>query len=296
MRILLLLCSTFAAWLAAAEPANDPKPVEAVPQVTVEFQLIEITVVDPLPDVLIELLADSTGLKTEPPAGIIQLNPEGLDTRYMKILAETEKEAVLKTLMQQPGADLISAPKILTLHQQEATIEIGREIIWATALEVQAARPERKDSSGTNDWTIIGGMAVRPTDYTNRMAGVHCTVTPMVMFEKDTLGLAVSARVVEEPSWIKVKLPFAGAKGTSHHLAVLQPSFDVLGVDGRFHLKPTDEAMLCYAGRRTTSVEVASKVAVLGDIPLLGRLFTSRKTQVQHRMLLMLISASVVTP
>ncbi|MEE9279628.1 MAG: type II secretion system secretin GspD [Myxococcota bacterium] len=172
-------------------------------------------------------------------------------------------QALLTASRSDSDLNLVSAPVILTADNEEAEIVVGEEI------PVQTSREQRADFSS------VGGFQTSQ-QIARQDVGVTLRVTPQVG-EGDTVRLDIFYEV----SQVQDTDPELGPTTTTRQL---ESSVNVR--DG--------EAVVIGAGVRETRTEQEDRVPLLGDIPILGRLFRTTSETVRKVSLLVVLTAHIV--
>jgi type II secretory pathway component GspD/PulD (secretin) len=164
-----------------------------------------------------------------------------------------EFTVALELLNQQSSTNLVSAPKVTTLDNQQAEIVVGTV--------VPVARYERLKETGT----------LEVTGYDEKKIGVRLVVTPHVA-EDSTIVLTVSPEISEI---LEYRGQFNERPVTSTRTASTQV------------VMQSGETVMIGGLIKTVEGEVVRKVPFLGDIPLLGLLFKHR-TKTKQKVDLMI--------
>ncbi|PID55075.1 MAG: type II secretion system protein GspD [Gammaproteobacteria bacterium] len=148
---------------------------------------------------------------------------------------------ILNALQQQTNANVLSTPSLLTLDNEEATITVGQEVPFVTG-----------------SYTSTGNNASNPFQtVTRENVGVILKVTPHI-----NDGDSVVLDIEQEVSSVS-ETATGSANGPTTNERKIQTK--VLATDG---------ATVVLGGLISDNVqEREQKVPILGDIPLLGRLF-----------------------
>jgi len=166
-------------------------------------------------------------------------------------------DLALSILHEQLEAKLLANPRILVLDNETANFDIVREIPYRELRQVA-----RED----------------PITYTAfKNVGVHLEVTPHV-----TRGEMIRLRIAPEFS-ILVSQDAAGV-----------PTVDTRRADTTA-LVENGQTIAIGGLRKRESTKDVTKVPVLGDIPLLGGLFTSETEAIQTNELVVFITTRIVT-
>jgi len=227
------------------------------------------------------------------------------------VFTDPQFQVVIRALNQKKGVDLLSAPKVTTKSGQRAIIEIVREFRYPTEF-TQPQIPQIASSTGT---TVIGGATTvpvvvtptTPTKFDTRNTGVTLEVEPVVGADGATIDLNLVPQVVEFDGFINYGSPINAvgvntAAGISVSSPVLltenvinQPIFSTRKVTTSVQV--ADGQTVVIGGLMREDVQkVEDKTPLLGDIPMVGRLFRSNIDQHVKRNLIIFVTARKVTP
>lgn len=194
------------------------------------------------------------------------------------ILTNPELTFVLHALQQKGGADLLSAPRVTTRSGVNAQIQVVQEIRYPTEYEEQSLDAGQFD---------IAFRAPLPTAFETREVGVILNVTPTVGPDGYTIDLTLVPEVAELSGWIDY--------GPPGRYPILQPVFSSRNITTSIVL--WDNQTIAMGGMiRDLVTRFDDKVPVLGDIPLLGRLFRSKGERSSKRNLIVFVTARLINP
>ena len=214
--------------------------------------------------------------------------------KVSSILTNPELSVVLHALANKSSADLLSAPKVVAQNGSQATIKSVTEYIYPTEFEVDY--PDI-DTSGDGDATVFSLPAVEPQSFQTREVGVILQVTPRVSADGNRISLDLTPSVVSEPSWkdYGYTYPLSYGSDEGFHLTMEQPFFPVRSLATSVDIY--NGATVVMGGMITEErFGEEDKIPILGDIPLLGRLFRYKYEQSEKRNLLIFVSARLVDP
>ncbi len=175
-------------------------------------------------------------------------------------------QAILSAIQNNDGYSILSTPQLLTLDNEEASIEIVDNIPFITQTTTSAT---------------VSDYLSQNIDY--RDVGVKLNITPQIG-DKGTLRLKVEQEVS------RVVSSTVSLSGTSY----LAPTTKKRNIKSVIQMKDGQTAVI--AGLISEdSAENISKVPVLGDIPLLGWLFKSKQTSTEKTNLFIFISPKVIS-
>ena len=232
------------------------------------------------------------------------------------ILGGSQAKLLISALQRKQGTDLLSAPRITVMDGQPAQITIAQEFIYPTGYE-PAPLPGGGGGGGGGQQGGAGALAqaiqiqsavpqfdtVAPDDEQPgfREVGVVMDVTPRI--EKyNSIALELSPKVTEFDGFIEYGGSSAmigtSAAGTPPMIiqpsGILMPIFSVRKVNTSVTI--FDGATVIIGGLTREEVKtVNDKIPVLGNIPLIGRLFQSSAESYSKRNLLIFVSASIVS-
>jgi type II secretory pathway component GspD/PulD (secretin) len=175
-------------------------------------------------------------------------------------LSFQEFSVAMELLKQQSSTNLVSAPKVTTLDNQQAEIVVGTV--------VPIALYERLKETGT----------LEITGYEEKKVGVRLLVTPHVGADS-TLVLSVSPEISEI-------LEYRGQFNERPVTATRSATTQVVMRSG--------ETVMIGGLIKEVDTKVVRKVPLLGDIPLLGALFTHKTTSKQKVDLMIFITPHLI--
>ncbi|MEI6277896.1 MAG: Amuc_1098 family type IV pilus outer membrane protein [Verrucomicrobiae bacterium] len=214
------------------------------------------------------------------------------------VFTNPQFQVVLRALDQAKGVDLVSAPKVTTKSGQRATIEIVREFRYPSEYDL----PKVSGSTGSQFTPVT---PTTPTSFEMKPTGVTLEVEPTVGPDGYTIDLVLAPRVIEFDGFINYGSPIRGdlsAAGTGISRNVLltanvinKPVFSVREVTTQVSVY--DGSTVVMGGLMREDVQkVQDKVPIIGDIPLVGRLFRTSADQHTKRNLIMFVTASLIDP
>jgi general secretion pathway protein D len=233
------------------------------------------------------------------------------------LFTDGQVQMIMRGLAQKKGTDLMTAPSVMARSGQKATIEIIREFIYPTEYEP----PELPNSTGTNfggGGTIVdpitgiignsgGGGSfpvtpATPTAFETRNTGITLEIEPTIGENDFVIDLRFVPEIVEFEGFINYGSPIQ-TNGT-----------DILGNPVPLVITENRIEMPVFSSRRvTTSLtiydgytvavgglmredvqNVEDKLPILGDIPILGRLFQSKSENRIKSNLIVFVTAQII--
>jgi general secretion pathway protein D len=228
------------------------------------------------------------------------------------VFTDPQFQVVIRALNQKKGVDLLSAPKVTTKSGQRAIIEVVREFRYPSTF----TPPQVPSISSSTGNTVVGGsttvpVVVTPTTpqtWETRNTGVTLEVEPVVGGDATTIDLNLVPQVVEFEGFINYGSPInavgvntiAGAISTSVPVVLTenvinQPVFSTRKVTTSVSVYDGQTVVLGGLMREDVQ-KTEDKTPIIGDIPLVGRLFRTNVDQHIKRNLVIFVTARIVTP
>ncbi|MFC2149543.1 hypothetical protein ACFLQ8_02465, partial [Candidatus Auribacterota bacterium] len=135
-------------------------------------------------------------------------------------LSQPQLQFILHALDQCDVANVLSAPKVTTVNNQQARIEVVTEVIYPSEFEIT---PPTTNNNGN----VITPAVVIPSAFTTRDTGIILEVTPSVGADRKTINLTLIPEVSELTSWMDYGIP---AGNNFNRVPVLQPFFTTRNV------------------------------------------------------------------
>jgi general secretion pathway protein D len=222
------------------------------------------------------------------------------------LFSDGQVQVIMRGLAQKKGTDLMTAPSITAKSGQKATIEVIREFIYPTEYEP----PELPESGGGGGVAGGGGGGVAaaiatpatPTAFETRNLGVTLEIEPTIGANDFVIDVRFLPEIVEFEGFINYGSP------------ILAPGTDLFGnaitsviTENRiempvFSKRSVNTSLTIYDGytvavgglMREDVQTVEDKVPILGDIPLIGRLFQSEGENRIKSNLIIFVTAQII--
>ncbi|MBY6187272.1 pilus (MSHA type) biogenesis protein MshL [Marinobacter hydrocarbonoclasticus] len=187
----------------------------------------------------------------------------------------TDFNAVVTLLDTQGDVDTLSSPRVTAINNQKAVIKVGTDEYFVT------------DISAT---TVASDTPITTPDVelTPFFSGIALDVTPQIGQRGEVL-LHVHPSVTDISEQVKV----ITALDTTLELPLAQSQIRESDTMIRAH---TGDVVVIGGLMKTINEQVESKVPVLGQIPLLGELFTNRSQRNVKTELVILLRPTIVEP
>lgn len=248
-------------------------------QVRIDIKILEVTL-DETTKLGIEVAANEKrlgGLELAPDNPLIgeadaQLGLTQEISGFNYSLVTREYMALLHTLIRENKVKTLSTPTITTRDSRPATWSSGRRIPYLQSVDTNS---------------ILGETATQPLfnyDFIDPPVGINISLTPFIAKSqagedgKRTIGLDITN--ISASNFIEFT-DFNAPITDDNSLSV--------------YIDVEDGQQLIVGGIiRKKQKQVENKVPILGDIPLLGRLFKSTETEVQDTEIVFLITPHII--
>ncbi|HYF36305.1 MAG TPA: Amuc_1098 family type IV pilus outer membrane protein, partial [Prosthecobacter sp.] len=222
------------------------------------------------------------------------------------VLTNPQFQMVVRALDQRTGIDLLVKPSVVTKSGQKATVQVVREMIYPTEFDP----PQIPTTISPPPVIIIGvpwvappmvATPATPTAFEMRRVGVVLDVEPVISEDGRTIDLTITPEVTDFIGFVNYGSPIRSVNTTGTDFLeitenrIFQPIFStrkiVTGV------KVWDGATVVLGGLISdNTITIEDKVPVLGDTPLVGRLFRSNVKQRRMKNMLLFVTAKVIDP
>jgi general secretion pathway protein D len=231
-------------------------------------------------------------------------------------------QLVIRALNQKKGVDLLSSPSITAEDNREATISIVREFRYPTEFTPPQI-PQSIGGIGGGAGGAVGGLLgggappsipvtpTTPSAWGTRNTGVTLIVTPKIMGDNFAVQLQMEPEVVEFEGFINYGSPIKSVSppSTTGNLlpgvsqtptevtltdnVINQPIFAVRKLST--NVTVLDGETITLGGLIREDVQkVNDKTPILGDIPLVGRLFRSNVDSHIKKNLTIFVTARIL--
>jgi general secretion pathway protein D len=210
------------------------------------------------------------------------------------VINDTTIQMLIRGLNQRKAADVLATPAISTRSGQAASITMVSEFIYPSEYDP----PELPQSVG-----IVPSnsplVPATPTEFETRDTGIFLEVLPTADENRRYINVALKPTMTDFEGFVNYGSPINSiANGTSTLLTenqILMPVFAVKKVDSSLVI--ADGATIVVGGLLKESViTVNDKTPLLGDLPVVGRLFQSNGIQRNSTAILFLVNVEMVDP
>lgn len=226
------------------------------------------------------------------------------------IIGNATVQLLMRGLDQKKGVDLMAQPSVTTRSGQAASIAIVEEFIYPTEYEP----PELPNSVGVVDdgagGVVSGGgggtfpvTPATPTAFEKRDVGIMLEVLPVADANRRYVDVTLNPNITDFDGFVNYGSPInsisAGLLGPITTVltenTILMPVFSVRKTNT--NVVVADGATIVIAGLLKDEItNVNDKTPILGDIPVIGRLFQSNAKNHQSTAILFLVNVELLDP
>ncbi len=224
------------------------------------------------------------------------------------LLDNSTIQALMRGLDQKKGTDIMSQPSVVTRNGQSSSIFLVREFIFPTEYEP----PELPNS--TDDGGLGGGggsfpvTPATPTAFEKKDVGLTLEILPVADANKRFVEVTLNPTLTDFDGFVNYGSPINSTTqgvGPGGGLltqqveitrnAILMPVFSVQRATTSVTV--ADGATIAIAGLMRDSIEkVEDKTPILGDLPVVGRLFQSQAYRPVSTAVIFLVNVELVDP
>ncbi|MDR0728438.1 MAG: hypothetical protein LBF21_02420 [Puniceicoccales bacterium] len=218
-------------------------------------------------------------------------NPIG---NLVGVLSGGKLNLMIKALEQSKGSNMLCAPKVTVLSGKMASITIAQELRYPNSYS--ETQSDVGSSSQNNSGAGVTITAGRPEDFQTRNVGVEMSVIPTVE-EAERINLKINPTVTEFEGFVQyggTSIAMNSNQTVYTPSGFYQPIFSTRQI--KTELTIQDASTVVMGGlMREEAKEVRDKVPILGDLPLLGKLFRSHGETTQKKNLLIFVTAHILS-
>lgn len=193
---------------------------------------------------------------------------------------------------QMDSSDTLASPRVTTLAGMPAHIEMVKEVPFVDEYDQGTTQQGNSASGDTNSstqtFTIIGPF---PTFQDPTPLGIMMDVTPEVDKVRRTIRVRMAPKVTTFTGWTT----FESTDASGNIDLMRKPIIAIRDIDTTVTVYD-GETIVLGGVIDDTVVTLNDKIPVLGDLPLVGRMFQSRYSQAAKKNLLIFMTCRLVKP
>jgi general secretion pathway protein D len=219
------------------------------------------------------------------------------------IFGHSQLQVILTALAQKKSFDLLSEPAVLTKSGEQGVLEAVR--VFPYPISFDPPQLVTQTANGGTTFTVTTTftpptvIATTPTDFKRRNVGVRLVIKPQVTADNKTIDLSLFPEVTDFEGFINYgsEIFVANPDGSQSLLSpnqINQPVFNTRRINTKVLIR--DGSTVVLGGLIRDDVQnIDDKVPLLGDLPLVGRLFQSKAISNTKRNLIIFVTANIYT-
>ncbi len=221
---------------------------------------------------------------------------------------------LMKGLNQKTGADITQRPSVIVKPGQKARFYSGRDFIYPDTYEA----PQIPTSGESNAGGSTPVTPAHPSDFISKAVGMVYEVEVLGISEdKNIVDLSISPEMTEFEGFVNygspIQMPIIAK--TNDSIAanlgledkygirmleltkneILKPLFNVKKETTNVMIA-TGQTVVLGGLKKASTIRYEDKIPIMGDLPLIGRLFRSEGKEVKRKAFIIMVKAEVVDP
>lgn len=216
------------------------------------------------------------------------------------LFSDGQAQMLMRGLNQKKGVDVMSRPSIVTRSGQAASVVMVREFIYPTEYD----SPEMPNQINVGQGQNPPVTPANPTSFETKEVGVSLEVLPVADANKRYIDVTINPSITDFDGFVNYGSPITStvqdALGNTSQVVltentILMPVFSIQKTASQ--LTVADGATIVISGLMSESIQkVEDKVPVLGNLPLVGRLFNSVVNKPTSTVIIFLVHVELLDP
>jgi general secretion pathway protein D len=223
-------------------------------------------------------------------------------------------QIVMRALNQKKGTDLMTSTSVIVKSGMIAKARSIRELMFPSDFDA-AQIPQNQDgtalvttdpNTGGSTISDAGGEApvtpATPTGFKMEEVGNVLDVQATIAEDNTSVDLQMSPVFTEFMGFINYGSPIykydrSGNKRIVTLNRIVQPIFERIRTSNPTSISVYDGSTVAFGGLKQSKInEINDKVPILGDIPLIGRLFRSHAKSMQRKAVILFVTVRIIDP
>ncbi|MDP3851543.1 MAG: type II and III secretion system protein [Luteolibacter sp.] len=215
------------------------------------------------------------------------------------LFTDGDVQMIMRGLNQKKNVDIMAQPSTVTRSGQASTVQIIREFIYPTEYEP----PELPNTVGLTGGGSFPVTPATPTAFETKDLGITLEVLPVADSSRHYVDITINPSFTNFDGFVNYGSPInastTGLLGPESvqitENTILMPIFS--NRKAATQLTVADGATIAIGGLMGQSIQIVEdKVPVLGDIPWIGRLFSSTAKQPRSTAIVFLVHVELLDP
>lgn len=216
------------------------------------------------------------------------------------VLGGATVQTLMRGLNQKKGVDLMAQPSVTTRSGQAASIYVVEEFRYPTEYEP----PEVPQNVDTSNATSFPVSPATPTAFEKRDVGITLEVLPVADANRRYVDVTLNPSFTDFDGFVNYGSPITSTvtdpilgpvTQNITENSILMPVFSALRTNS--NLMVLDGSTIVIGGLMKDEItDVQDKTPILGDLPLVGRLFQSEAKNHSSTAILFLVNVELLDP
>lgn len=222
-------------------------------------------------------------------------NPVSSVLQIANIINDPNWGVIIDAIDRKGGANLLQAPRVTTLSGEQAQILVTREFIYPSSFTDPQIVAGTATAGGSGGSAFVGPS---PSEFTTREVGVVLNVRPTVGDDEYTVSMTLTPEVVDFEGFIQ----YGGVASISTAAGASTILFSI--PQPLFAKRTVSTSVVCWDGQTVVlgglitedEKKFDDRVPIIGDLPVIGRLFQSKAVNNTKRNLMIFVTPTIVDP
>lgn len=206
-------------------------------------------------------------------------------------------EGTMHALNQNERVEILSAPRVTTLSGQKATIRLVTDRYYPTSWTAPTITKTQTSTSTTTTTTTTTIPATPEVSMENPTpTGIRLDVTPQVSSDNYTIDMVLEPQVLDFVGWTEYQYTASGTDSTViNDNPIKMPEISARMIQTQVRTYDNETVILGGVYQDETQ-SINDNIPILGDIPLVGRLFQSKIEAPDKTNLLIFTTVQLIRP
>ncbi len=239
-------------------------------------------------NVTAEGFGDSKVRITDAQANAQVASADGLQLGSLAVLNDHQLDFAMNALDSTTGTKVLSAPRVIAFNNKWVEFKIVDRVPYPTDWDTL-------DNSTVTDDEAVTSTTVVPTQWEEEEVGITLRVLPSVGANQQRINLRLQPMIRDRSGSYEEVIVTTDSRGNQDSVPITRPIFSDRSVTAEVAVQDRSTVVIGGLFRDDVS-EGTRKTPILGDIPVLRHLFTSRDNTRTRSCLLIFVTARLVSP
>ena len=223
---------------------------------------------------------------------------QGLSLTYRGILTDPMFQAVMHALEESGKGRLLSVPRITTLNNNEARIHVGENFLYYDEYTTINVTERVLQDFSDSDVVVTTQVLVPSGQPKKEELGISLSVVPSVGADMRMITLALNPHLEEFVRYETYEIATGTGSGSGTNTTgtsiIRLPIFRESDIKTKVVVQ-SGETVVMGGIITTEEFRKESKVPILSDLPLIGRVFRREEVEEREQNLLIFVTATILS-